>query len=121
LATDSSPSASRLKTLVFAAIVVLSNAFGNLFLDFGVHGHFAWLVAGILLLILWMLSRMTLLSWADLSFVLPMTAVGYVLSAVFGFAFLGEAVSARRWAGTLLIFAGVALVGRTPERSSSSS
>jgi drug/metabolite transporter (DMT)-like permease len=116
LATDSStPGARRLKTWAFAALVVLSNAFGNLFLDFGVHGSFAWLVAGVLLLILWMLSRMTLLSWADLSFVLPVTAVGYVLSALFGFAFLGETVSAKRWLGTLLIFAGVALVGRTGE------
>jgi drug/metabolite transporter (DMT)-like permease len=107
--------ARRLKTWAFAALVVLSNAFGNLFLDFGVHGSFAWLVAGVLLLILWMLSRMTLLSWADLSFVLPVTAVGYVLSALFGFLFLGETVSAQRWLGTLLIFAGVALVGRTGE------
>lgn len=109
MATDS----RKLKTLLFAAIVVLSNAFGNLFLDFGVHGSSAWLVAGVLLLILWMLARMTLLSWADLSFVLPVTAVGYVLSAVFGWLFLQETVSNTRWLGTLFIFAGVALVGRT--------
>jgi drug/metabolite transporter (DMT)-like permease len=112
--TDSS---RRLKTWLFAAIVVLSNAFGNLFLDFGVHGSFAWLVAGVLLLILWMLARMTLLSWADLSFVLPVTAVGYVLSALFGWLFLNETVSTTRWIGTLFIFAGVALVGRTDVRS----
>ncbi len=105
----------RLKTWFFAALVVFTNAFGNLFLDFGVHGHFFWLIAGVLLLILWTLSRMTLLSWADLSFVLPVTAIGYVLSALFGFAFLGETVSHKRWLGTLLIVAGVALVGRTGE------
>ncbi len=109
----------RLKTWLFSAIVVLSNAFGNLFLDFGVHGKFLWLVAGVLLLILWMLSRMTLLSWADLSFVLPVTAVGYVLSAFFGYVFLHETVSVNRWIGTFLIFAGVALVGRTAEKSES--
>lgn len=118
MATDSQRQGNRrLKTWAFAALVVLSNAFGNLFLDFGVHGSFPWLVAGVLLLILWMLARMTLLSWADLSFVLPVTAVGYVLSALFGFVFLGETVSPRRWLGTLLIFAGVALVGRTGESS----
>jgi drug/metabolite transporter (DMT)-like permease len=105
----------RVKTWIFSAIVVLSNAFGNLFLDFGVHGAFLWMVAGVLLLILWMLTRMTLLSWADLSFVLPVTAFGYVLSAFFGYAFLNETVSLTRWIGTFLIFAGVALVGRTAE------
>ena len=112
--TDSNQS----KTWLFAVIVVLSNAFGNLFLDFGVRGgSWPWLVAGVLLLILWMLSRMTLLSWADLSFVLPVTAVGYVLSALFGWLFLHESVSAGRWAGTLLIFAGVVLVGGTDPKS----
>jgi drug/metabolite transporter (DMT)-like permease len=115
--TDSS-TRRRLKTWLFAAIVVLSNAFGNLLLDIGVHGSFIWVVAGVLLLILWMLSRMTLLSWADLSFVLPVTAVGYVLTALLGYLFLNETVSLKRWAGTLLIFAGVALVGRTAEKSS---
>ena len=115
----------RLKTWIFAAIVVLSNAFGNLFLDFGVHGSYhvralgvemdlgPWLVPGILLLILWMLSRMALLSWADLSFVLPVTAVGYVFSAAFGWLFLHEQISNKRWIGALLISAGVMLVGAT--------
>ena len=119
----------RLKTWVFAAIVILSNAFGNLFLDFGVHGPYKarafgldldlspWLIPGILVLILWMLSRMTLLSWADLSFVLPVTAIGYVLSALLGWAFLHEEVSARRWMGALLISAGVVLVGLTDPES----
>jgi drug/metabolite transporter (DMT)-like permease len=112
------------KTWLFAIIVVLSNAFGNLFLDFGVHGDaiaWPWLVAGVLLLILWMLSRMTLLSWADLTFVLPVTAIGYVLSALFGWYFLHESISGKRWLGTLLIFVGVALVGRTNPSSNQSS
>jgi drug/metabolite transporter (DMT)-like permease len=108
------------KTWLFAILVVLSNAFGNLFLDFGVHGpgiSWPWLIAGVVLLILWMLSRMTLLSWADLSFVLPVTAFGYVLSAFFGWLFLHETVSPTRWLGTFFIFAGVALVGRTAPNS----
>ena len=36
---------------------------------------------GMVLLILWLLTRMTLFSWADLSFVVPVTAVGYILAA----------------------------------------
>jgi len=68
---------------------------------------------GIVLLILWLLSRMALLSWADLSFVLPVTSVGYVLSAILGKYSLSEEISPARWAGIALIVAGTALVGRT--------
>ncbi len=72
---------------------------------------------GIALLILWLLSRMALLSWADLSYVLPVTAAGYVLNVAAGRVFLGEHVSLARWAGALLIVAGVALVSSTSIRT----
>ena len=52
------------------------------------------------------------LSWADLSFVLPLTAVSYVLGAVFAQVFLGEQVTATRWIGAAIIAAGVAVVGK---------
>ena len=112
------------KTWIFTAIVVLSNAFGNLLLDKGVHGNIPiagflfswWLIPGIALLILWMVSRMTLLGWADLTYVLPVTAIGYVLSTILAAAFLGESISLRRWAGTALITLGTVLVGMTSER-----
>jgi uncharacterized membrane protein len=76
--------------------------------------------AGILLLILWLLSRMTLLSWADLSFVLPLTSLGYVLAAVFGKVFLQEVVTGAHWVGTGLIFLGTTIVGTTDSRTSDS-
>jgi uncharacterized membrane protein len=117
----------RWKTRVFAAIVILSNAFGNLFLTWGLrHGageltsspltflraiFTPWVSLGVCLLILWLLSKMLLLSWADLSYVLPVTAFGYVLNALLGRLFLGEQVTPARWAGTLLIVAGMILVG----------
>ena len=119
-------SALSVKTFIFTLIVVLSNAVGNLFLTIGMKQEAATLgspqsyiaaifhplvALGIGLLIVWMLSRMALLSWADLSFVLPVTALGYVLSAVLGRVFLDEQISVRRWAGIVLIVAGVALVG----------
>ena len=68
---------------------------------------------GILLLISWLLMRMTLLSWADLSFVLPLTSLGYILAAVLGYAVLHEAITPGHWLGTILIFAGTILVGTT--------
>jgi len=70
---------------------------------------------GIVMLILALLVRLALLSVADLSFVLPMTAVGYVLAALMGKVFLHEVVSPQRWLAVALIFAGTALVSSTPQ------
>ena len=112
------------KTAICAAIVVLSNAFGDFFMKRGLpdSGRLStpleyvtmlfqpWVTIGVLLLILWQLSRMALLSWADLSYVLPVTSVGYVVVAVIGRVFLHESISNMRWAGIVLIMAGVALV-----------
>jgi uncharacterized membrane protein len=66
---------------------------------------------GIVLLIAWLLSRMAMFSWADLTYVLPVTAFGYVLSAILAWAFLNEKITPVRGAGTLLIVAGTLLVG----------
>ena len=59
-----------------------------------------WVMVGIALLILWLLSRMALLSWADLSYVLPVTSLGYVASALIGRFFLNEQITPTRWMGT---------------------
>jgi len=117
--------ALRWKTRAFAAFVILSNSFGNLFLATGMHASDEvdspmamlraifnpYVILGIVLLISWLLSRMAMLSWADLTYVLPVTAFGYVVSAVLGWAFLAEQITPVRWAGTLLIVAGTVLVG----------
>ena len=72
---------------------------------------------GIAALILSMLTRMALLSLADLSFVLPLTATGYVFSTLLGRFLLSEQVSVARWLGTGLIFIGTALVGSTAHKT----
>jgi len=54
------------------------------------------------------------LSRADLSYVLLVTSVGYVLVAILGWSVLGESISTWRWVGTALITFGVSLVGSTP-------
>lgn len=74
---------------------------------------------GVIALVLALLTRMTLFSLADLSFVLPVTAIGYVVAVILGKVFLHEAVSHQRWLGTLLIFAGAALVGSTTRNTTS--
>jgi drug/metabolite transporter (DMT)-like permease len=70
---------------------------------------------GIVMLIVALLTRMVLLSLADLSFVLPVTAVGYVLAAFLGKVVLHETVTPERWLGTVLIFIGAVLVGSTQQ------
>lgn len=126
MAASTSPGDERLrrKTHLFAAIVVLTNVFGNFALSWGMkHGAAMdspagmvmvvfnpYVLLGIALLTGWMLSRMALLSWADLSYVMPVTSIGFVLNALMGALFLNETVSAKRWAGTLCIVAGTAIV-----------
>jgi drug/metabolite transporter (DMT)-like permease len=109
---------------LLALLVILSNLAGNALLSKGMRGgELPWAllqpftIAGIALLILWTVARASLLSWADLSYVLPLTAVGYVLTAVVGAAFLGEHVTPIRWAATFLIVAGIVLAGLTPART----
>lgn len=68
---------------------------------------------GIALLTLWMLTRMTLMSWADLSVVLPITSFGYVAAAILGRVCLGEVITLHGWLGIFFIFAGSLVVGTT--------
>ena len=72
---------------------------------------------GVVMLIVALLTRMVLLSLADLSFVLPVTAVGYILAALLGKVVLHEVVTTQRWMGTILIFAGAALVSSTTQKT----
>src|ERR1700692_3447034 len=117
------------KTRIVTAVVIVSNVLGDSILRSGLQqvgslvakppldyimALFNPLVAvGVSMLILWMLSHMALVSWADLSYVLPVTSVGYALVALSGKIFLHEQVSISRWAGICLIVAGVVLVGQT--------
>jgi drug/metabolite transporter (DMT)-like permease len=74
-----------------------------------------WL--GIASLIVWFICSLVLFSRIDFSYVQPVSAIGYALVAVLGYAVLGEAVTAARWAGIVCICAGVSLIGRTPPRT----
>ena len=117
------------KTKLLTLFVVSTNVLGNFAMSWGLKhqsvdlglspiGYIRmiftpWVLLGTSLLILWLLSRMTLLGWADLSYVLPVTSVGYVMSAILGRIFFGEQVTWHRWLGTGLIVAGIVFVGLT--------
>ena len=125
-----------LKTKLLTLFVVATNVLGNVSMSWGMKHQNAelglspwayirlifspWVLLGTMLLVLWLLSRMTLLGWADLSYVLPVTAIGYVLTAILGKYFLGEEISYQGWAGTGLIVAGIVLVGLTEANTTGS-
>jgi drug/metabolite transporter (DMT)-like permease len=73
-----------------------------------------WVLLGILLLLGFFASYTTALSWADLTYVLPATSVSYVLLAFMAKFILHEHVTLTRWAGILLISAGVGFVAGGP-------
>jgi drug/metabolite transporter (DMT)-like permease len=73
-----------------------------------------WVVTGILCLLGFFASYLTALSWADLTFVLPSTAFGYVVVALLSKFWLHETVSLYRWAGIVLIVCGVGFVANGP-------
>lgn len=72
-----------------------------------------WLLLGVLLQATFFFTYLTLLSRAEVSQVLPMTAVDYIVVALLAQALLAEVVTPTRWAGIGLIVAGVFLVSRT--------
>ena len=112
----------KLRTAVLVTVVILTSVSGNLALKSGLDQAPAdaglirplaspMVMLGISLLIVWALTRIRLLGLADLSWVLPVTSIGYVLNAIAGAVFLHETISGGRWLGTLLIVAGASLVG----------
>jgi uncharacterized membrane protein len=118
-----------LKVKLLTIFVVFTNVTGNLAMSWGMKHQNAelglspwpyirlifspWVLLGTTLLIFWLLSRMTLLGWADLSYVLPVTSIGYVLNAILGKVFFSEQISWQRWTGTAAIVVGIVLVGLT--------
>jgi drug/metabolite transporter (DMT)-like permease len=69
-----------------------------------------WVAVGIVLLLAFFASYMNALSWADLTYVLPATSLGYVLLAFVAKFALHEQVSPLRWVGIALISGGVGFV-----------
>ncbi len=72
-----------------------------------------WLLVGVALQAAFFVMYLTLLSRAPVTQVLPLTAVDYIVVALVARLLLAEAVTPTRWAGILLVVAGVFLVSRT--------
>jgi multidrug transporter EmrE-like cation transporter len=76
-----------------------------------------WVIAGMALLTVFFVSYLSALSWADLTYVLPATAIGYVVLALGARFWLHEHVPLMRWVGILMIVGGVGFVAGGPHKS----
>ena len=72
---------------------------------------YVWLGIGCLLS--YFVVHMLLLTWADYSYVQPLSVLSYLSISVLSYLLLGEMISPLRWLGVSVICVGVFVVGRT--------
>ena len=117
-------------TLFLLAMVVAGTALGDLFKTLAMKRDGAiddfrpaalvrrlalafrnrWLLAAIAAFALSFFSFLGLVSVAELSFAVPATAAAYVIETLLARFVLKERVTPRRWAGALVVTAGVILI-----------
>jgi uncharacterized membrane protein len=127
----------RLKTAILILVIVIFAPLGNMLLSKGmkdlgtapaytpaglehfvglaVKSEFVWLGIGSLLL--FFVAYALVLSWADYSYVQPVSSFAFGTAALLGHFVLGEIVSGVQWTGITVICLGVFIVGRTPART----
>ncbi|HYL98903.1 MAG TPA: EamA family transporter [Blastocatellia bacterium] len=128
-----------MRNFVVLSLVVLFQVVGNVFLSRGMRSippidrvdvstvtHFGlqaaaspFVLLGVALLVGFFVMYLTALSRLELSYVLPMTASTYVLTALLAWLALGESVSSGRWIGTMAVSVGILLVGESERRKKS--
>lgn len=74
-----------------------------------------WMWAGIALMSLGFFSLLAILSFRQVSFVVPVSALSYAAGALGARAFLGERISRNRWIGIAMVCLGVTIVWWTKE------
>jgi len=119
-----------MKTAIMIAIIVLADSAGDVLLTRGMkqvgevstiklrelviigrkvlsNGNF---LTAIFFIVVTFFSFLTVLSWADLSFVFPATSLVYVMGTLGAKFILKETITLQRWVGILLVCLGVALI-----------
>ena len=129
-----------LKTAIVLTIMVLAGAFGDVLVSKGMKqvgeidsaqpavllragiraAHNPYVVSGVVSLAVYFFSFSTVLSWADVSLVVPISALSFLLTTFVAQRALGEHVTLQRWCGTVLIVIGVVLVARSQAASRTS-
>lgn len=122
-------------TLALLLLAVLIQAAGNAFVSLGMKEigaaaqgpadwislaemgfTSAWIWLGVVCLLSFMILFAIVLSWADLSFAMPIVSVEVVVNVAVAAIFLEEEVSFTRWCGVALVALGVALVAGSVKR-----
>jgi drug/metabolite transporter (DMT)-like permease len=118
------------KTVIVVTLAALSAAVGETLLSYGMKKNGAmnisdpsqwfslifsvvrnpYITTGVVFLAIFFFLYLAALSWADLSFVLPLTAVSYIFAALLARFVLREEVSVFRWIGTVVIMIGIILI-----------
>ncbi|HTZ16873.1 MAG TPA: EamA family transporter [Dissulfurispiraceae bacterium] len=119
-----------MKTFVVILFATLSAAIGEVLMSYGMKRGGAidltdpsqwgvlilsvvrnyYVLAGVVLLAIFFFLYLASLSWADISFVMPLTAMSYIFAAVLARVVLKEDVSWFRWIGTAIIVVGIIIV-----------
>lgn len=119
-----------MKTAVLIMIVVIATSVGDVLIASGLRrlGEItSWkpsdlisfgkkllssnpFLGGIFSMVVSFIAFMIVLSWADLSLVVPATSISYVFTTVGAKFYLKETISPLRWAGTAFVCLGVALI-----------
>jgi drug/metabolite transporter (DMT)-like permease len=118
------------RTALFVAIIVLTGQGGDIALSYamkrigevknfsprnllrilGQAFRVAWMWVGIGLMAVAFFSLLALLSWANVSLVVPATAASYIVGALGAQFLLGERIDRMRWLGVVIVCIGVAFV-----------
>ena len=119
-----------MKTALALSIIILASSLGDVLIAKGMKrvGEIATLrlrelaligtsivrnaafLLGLLCLAISFGAFLAVLSWADLSFIVPATSLSFVVSTLGAKWFLHERINRLRWIGTLLVCVGVALL-----------
>ncbi|HXG91992.1 MAG TPA: EamA family transporter [Blastocatellia bacterium] len=119
-----------MKTALMIAIIVLASSAGDVFitkgmkqvgeistLRLGLLGSIAkrvfanrYFLAGLLMMAVGFFALLAVVSWADMSLVIPATSLSFVASTIGAKLYLKEKINIIRWAGILLVCIGVALL-----------
>ena len=117
-------------TALMIALVVLGGSVGDVFITKGMKeiGEIAtlngrellriagrtlrnrWFLVGVFFMAVSFFSFLAVLSWADLSLVLPATSISFVITTIGAKFLLQERISLNRWVGIVLVCIGVALI-----------
>lgn len=121
------------KAMVFISLTVLAGSLGHVLLSRGMRimgplesyqfltlwNYFfvvlqnPWIIAGVLVEILYFLLWILVLSLAEVSFAVPMSALEYFFVTFMAIFFLNEEVNWNRWVGLVLICVGVFFMMRS--------